>query len=191
MIKAKKALRRTVGRFFRLTAIIFFAKVCNKIEILTYKGQKEQFKEEMIMEKAFLIVMVLIMSIFISGEASAANWATIDSRETKDKVKIITSVDKDSIKRGTDSKQYPKFNRTDGFSAIVKIEFQSTIFEMSDMVFLVSFYEENGVRMYCLLDDYDGDPNYSAKESEIVPINVDGNDSAWPKVWSFVENNLK
>ena len=141
--------------------------------------------------KAFSIVMALVIAIFISGKASAANWAVIDSVETKDEIKIVTSVDKDSIKRGTDSKQYPKFNRTDGFSAIVKVEFQSTIFEMSDMVFLVSFYEENGERMYCLLDDYDGDPKYSAKESEIVPINLDGKDSAWPKVWSFVENNLK
>ena len=143
------------------------------------------------MKKAFSIAMALIMSIFISGEASATNWEVIDTRETKDKVKLITYVDKDSIKRGTDSKQYPKFNRTDGFSAIVRVEFQSTLFEMSDIVSLVSFYEENGKRMYCLLDDYDGDPKYSAKESEIVPINLDGKDSAWPKVWSFVENNLK
>lgn len=158
---------------------------------MTNRGQKEQFKEEMIVKKAFSIVMALIMSIFISGEASAANWEEIDIRETKDKVKLITSVDKDSIKRGTDSKQYPTFNRTDGFSAIVKVEFQSTLFEMSDIVTLVSFYEENGKRMYCLLDDLDGDPQYSAKESELVPISLDGKDSAWPKVWSFIENNLK
>ncbi len=143
------------------------------------------------MKKVFSIAMALIMSIFISGEASAANWEQIDIRETKDKVKLITYVDKNSIKRGTDSKQYPKFNRRDGFSAIVKVEFQSTLFEMSDIVSLVSFYEENGKKIYCLLDDYDGDTKYSAKESEIVPINMDGKDSAWPKVWSFVENSLK
>ena len=56
------------------------------------------------MKKAFSTLMALIMSIFISGEASAANWVEVDTRETKDKVKLITYVDKDSIKRGTDSK---------------------------------------------------------------------------------------
>ena len=191
MIKAKKAFRRTVGRFFRLTAIIFFAKVCNKIEILTYKGQKEQFKEEMIMKKAFSIAMALVIAIFISGKASAANWAVVDSVESKDEVKIVTSVDKDSIKRGTDSKKFPKFNRTDGFSAIVKVEFQSTKVKIDDSVFLVSFYEENGVRMYCILDDYSNDPNYTTKESEITPINVDMSGSVWPIVYNFIENNLK
>ncbi len=143
------------------------------------------------MKKVFSMVIALIMAIFTSGEASAANWVEVDTRETKDKVKLITYVDKDSIKRGTDSKQYPKFNRKDGFSAIVRVKFQSTVFEMSDIVTLVSFYEENGKKMYYLLDDYDGNPKYSAKESELVPMNIDGKDSAWPKVWSFVENSLK
>lgn len=169
----------------------FSAKVCNEIEILTYKGQKENFKEEMIMKKAFSIVMALVIAIFISGKASAANWAVIDSVETKDEVKIVTSVDKDSIKRGTTSEKFPKFNRTDGFSAIMKIEFQTTKFQMSDSVFLVSFYEENGERMYYTLDDYSGDPDYQTKESEITPGNVDGSGRVWPIAWSFVENNLK
>ena len=144
------------------------------------------------MKKVFSIAMALIMSIFISGEASAANWVEVDTRETKDKVKLITYVDKDSIKRGTDSKQYPKFNRTDGFSAIMKIEFQSTKFKMSDSIFLVSFYEENGEKMYCILDDYSEDKNYTpTKEIEITPINVYMSGSVWPKVCSFIENNLK
>ena len=144
------------------------------------------------MKKAFSIAMALIMSIFISGEASAANWAVVDSVEEKGEAKIVTSIDKDSIKRGTDSKQYPKFNRTDGFSAIMKIEFQSTKFKISDSVFLVSFYEENGEKMYCILDDYSEDKNYTpTKESEITPINVYMSGSVWPKVCSFIENNLK
>ena len=143
------------------------------------------------MKKAFSALMAFVMAIFISGEASAANWVEVDTRETQGKVKLITYVDKDSIKRGTDSKKYPKFNRKDGFSAIVRVEFQSTKFEMGDMVTLASFYEENGKRMYYLLDDLDGDPQYSAKESELVPMNIDGKDSAWPKIWDFVKNNLK
>ena len=143
------------------------------------------------MKKAFSIAMALAVAIFISGRASAANWAVIDSVETKDEVKIVTSVYKDSIRHGTDSKQFPKFNRTDGFSAIMKIEIQSTKIKMDDSVFLISFYEENGDRMYCTLDDYSGDPNYPTKESEITPINVDMSGSVWPKVWNFIENNLK
>ncbi len=174
-----------------LTTIKKFAKMCNKIGFLTYKGQKEQFKEEMIMKKVFSIAMALIMSIFISGKASAANWEVIDSSETEDKVKIVTSVDKDSIKRGTDSKQLPKFNRTDGFSAIMKIEILSNKFKIDDSVFLVSFYEKNGERMYCLLDYYSNGPDYKVKESEVTPINVDMSGSVWPKVYSFIENNLK
>ncbi|MBD3878544.1 MAG: hypothetical protein SR1Q5_02505 [Quinella sp. 1Q5] len=85
----------------------------------------------------------------------------------------ITSVNKDSIKRGTDSKKFPKFNRTDGFSAIMKIEFQSTRFKMNDSVFLISFYEENGEKMYCILDDYREDTYYPNEESEITPGNLD------------------
>ncbi len=143
------------------------------------------------MKKLFSVVMALVIAIFISGKASAANWAVVDSEGTRDELKIVTSIDKDSIKRGTKSENFPKFNRTDGFSAIMKIEFQSTKFEMSDSVLLVSFYEENGERMYCLLDNYSGDPNYPTKESEITPVNVDMSGSVWPKLYSFIENNLK
>ncbi|MBQ6131864.1 MAG: hypothetical protein IJL12_05945 [Selenomonadaceae bacterium] len=143
------------------------------------------------MKKAFSIVMALVIAIFISGKASAADWAVIESVEGGDEVKIITSIDKDSIKRGTDSEKFPKFNRTDGFSAIMKIEIQSTKFKMSDSVFLVSFYEENGERMYYILDDYSEDTDYQIKESEITPGNVDGSGRVWPIAWRFIENNLK
>ena len=183
---------RNMGFFgFGLTQENFSAKICNELGFLTYNVQKEKFKEEIIMKKAFSIVLALIMAIFISGKASAANWEVIDSAETEDKVKIITSIDKDSIKRGTDSKQLPKFNRTDGFSAIMKLEILSDKFKIDDSVFLVSFYEEKGERMYCLLDYYSNGPDYKVKESEVTPINVDISGSIWPKVWNFIENNLK
>ena len=143
------------------------------------------------MKKAFSIVMALVIAIFISGKASAANWSVVESADAGDGVKIVTTIDKDSIKRGTDSKKFPKFNRTDGFSAIMKVEILSTKFKIDDTVLLVSFYEENGERMYCTLDDYSENQNYTTKESDITPMNVGTSGSVWPKVWSFVENNLK
>ena len=136
--------------------------------------------------KKFSAVMALVIAIFIGGRASAASWEVIESNDNG----IVTSVDKDSIKRGTDSKNFPKFNRQDGFSAIVKLDVKVSDSKNIEMIYLVSFYENNGERMYCLLDGY-GETSYPSKESEVLQENVDTDGAVWKKVWSYIEKNLK
>ena len=129
--------------------------------------------------------MALVIAFFIGGKASAASWETVDTRSG-----IVTSVDKDSIRRGTDSKNFPKFNRKDGYSAIVKLDIKISDSEKMDLIYLVSFYEQNGERMFCLLDGYEG-TNYPEKESDVLQEKVDIEGRVWPTVWAYIEKNLK
>ena len=135
--------------------------------------------------KKFSAVMALVIAIFISGKASAESWEVIDNSNS-----IIVSIDKDSIKHGTESKNFPKFNRKDGFSAIVKMDVKISDSENIKMIYLVSFYEKDGARMYCLLDS-DDKTSYPSKESEVLQENVDKDGEVWPKVWSYITTNLK
>lgn len=136
------------------------------------------------------MAVAFVFAIIISAEASAASWAFVDPVDSGDEVQIITSVDKDSIKRGTSSRYFPKYNRKDGFSAIVKIAVKVPGAEDTELVNLVSFFGENGVRKYCLLDVY-GKSGSSQNESDILTENVDSDGTTWPKVWKFVSSNLK
>ena len=133
--------------------------------------------------KIFSVVAVLVIALFVSSTASAASWQVIS-----DKNNIVTSIDKDSIRRGTESRKFPKFNRKDGYSAIVKLDFTDLNF---DMVYLVSFYEKNGERMFCLLDGFDNNATYPEKESDVLEEKVDLEGRVWPGVWSYIEKNLK
>lgn len=135
--------------------------------------------------KKFSVIMALVIALFIGGNASAASWVEIDNSDG-----IILSVDKDSIKRGTESKKFPKFNRKDGYSAIVKLDIKMSESEKMDMVYLVSFYEKNGERMFCLLDGY-GNTTYPAKDSDVIQEKVDTEGYVWSKVWDYIEKNLK
>ena len=130
-------------------------------------------------------VLALVIALFVGGTASAASWQVI--RTDGD---IVTSIDKDSIRRGTDSKKFPKFNRKDGYSAIVKLDMKISESENFDMVYLISFYEKNGERMFCLLDGY-GETNYPSKDSEVLQEKVDLEGRVWPDVWTYIEKHLK
>ncbi len=58
------------------------------------------------------------------------------------------------------------------------------------MVYLVSFYEKDGERMFCMLDGYPKS-EYPSKESEVIQEKVDIEGRVWPKVWDYIEKNLK
>ena len=135
--------------------------------------------------KKFSVIMALVIALFIGGNASAASWEVVSADDS-----IVTSIDKNSIKRGTDSKKFPKFNRKDGYSAIVKLDVKVSESEKMDMVYLVSFYEKNGERMFCLLDGY-GKTTYPAKESDVIEEKVDTEGYVWSKVWDYIEKNFK
>lgn len=137
--------------------------------------------------KKFSVVMALMIALFIGGKASAESWVVIDKTDF-----ITTSIDKDSIKRGTESKNFPKFNRKDGYSAKIKFDFEFKEKEIDDFstVNLVSFYEKDGERMFCTLDGYDG-TDYPEKESQVEQEKVDIKGRVMPKVWDYIEKNLK
>ena len=135
--------------------------------------------------KKFSMIIALVVAIFISGNAQAASWVELDTRND-----ITTSIDKDSIKHGTDSKNFPNFNRKDGYSAIVKLNVKTSNSESIDMTSLVSFYEKDGERMFCFLDGYP-ESTYPTKDSEVLQEKVDREGSVFPKVWDYIEKILK
>ena len=136
--------------------------------------------------KLFAVALAMVIALCIGGTASAAtNWVEVSKNDG-----IVTCIDKDSIRRGTVSKKFPKFNRKDGYSAIVKLDITMSDSEKIDMTYLVSFYEKNGERMFCLLDGYNG-VKYPEKESDVLEEKVDIEGRVWPQVWTYIEKNLK
>ena len=135
--------------------------------------------------KIFSVILAFVIALFTSGNASAANWVEVENRDS-----IVIFIDKDSIQRGTDSKKFPNFNRKDGYSAIIKLDIKISDSENLDMTHLISFYEKNGERMFCFLESLDGS-NYPEKDSDILQEKVDTKESAFPKIWDYIEKNLK
>lgn len=135
--------------------------------------------------KVFTVALAFVIALFIGGNASAANWVEVDNRDD-----TVTLVDTDSIRRGTESKKFPKFNRTDGYSAIVKFELIIKGSEKFSMTSLVSFYKKDGERMFRMLEFYEPQAN-DEKESDIIEEKVDIEGRVWPKVCDYIEANLK
>ena len=143
--------------------------------------------------KKFSCLMAFVFVILLSSTALAANWEVVDKNETNG-VTITTSVDKDSIKRGINSKQF-KMSRKDGFSALIKIAVTSNNDNHdATIINYVGFVEEKGKRCYYYMDSYD-------EKGKIVPdetsnpkaeaYDVDKDGEVWPKVWDFITKNLK
>ena len=135
--------------------------------------------------KAFSVALAFVIALFVSGSASAENWVEVEKQGN-----IIALVDKDSIRRGTDSKQFPKFNRTDGYSAIVKLNMKFKDSEDFNMISLMSFYKKNGERMFRTLEFYEPKSD-DMSESDVIEEKVDVEGRVWPKVWDYIEANLK
>lgn len=136
--------------------------------------------------KVFTVALAFVIALFIGGNASAErNWVEVEN--TND---IVFFIDKDSIRRGTDSKKFPMFNRKDGYSAIIKMDMKISESEKLDMVWLISFYEKNGERLFRVLDGYEGTDSPS-KASEVIEEKVDLEGRVWPKVLDYIEANLK
>lgn len=135
--------------------------------------------------KTLSVMLAFVIALFIGGNASAANWVEVEN--TND---IVFLIDKDSIRRGTDSKKFPMFNRKDGYSAIIKLDMKISDSEKFEMVSLMSFYTKNGERMFRVLDGYDS-TDYPSKSSEVIEEKVDLEGRVWPKVLDYIEANLK
>ena len=103
-------------------------------------------------------------------------------------------VDTESIQKGTNSKKFAKYNRSDGFSAIVKFDMKIENNENIEVTNLYSFYEEKGVRKYTALESYDKNGKIGkTEEKDIVTDDVDAKDrgTEFPIIWEFIQKNLK
>ena len=135
--------------------------------------------------KILSVALIFAFAILISNSASAANYEVIET--VKD---VVYSIDKDSIKKGTDSKKFPNFNRKDDYSAIIKVDIKSNDSDDFLMIYLVSFYEENGKKMFHFLDSV-GEAEYPQREDSIKAESIESGGAVWTKIWNYVEKNAK
>ena len=133
--------------------------------------------------KKFSILAAFLCAVMISSTALAADWLQLDG-DNNSKFYI----DKSSIKRGIQSKHYD-FSRTDGYSAIVKMEFtlpDKTI----TLIHLIGFFEDNGVKKFILLESLDENGNIAAQQlDKAEPELLDG--TVWTKFYDYVQKNLQ
>ena len=147
--------------------------------------------------KKLAILAVFVFTLILSTNAFAAKWELVDTvKDSGLEIKVL--VDKDSIRKGTASKKFPKYNRSDGFSAIVKfdmkIEDNEKKMHQVEATNLYSFYEENGVRKYTILESYDKNGKIAeSDEKDILTDDVDAKDSGkeFPIIWEFIQKKLK
>lgn len=135
--------------------------------------------------KAFSVALAFVIALFVSGNASAANWVEVDNKDN-----TTTWVDTDSIRRGTESQKFPKFNRTDGYSAVVKLNLKFPNGTEFNMVSLMSFYKKNGERMFRTLEFYEPKSD-DMTENDVIEEKVDVEGRVWSKVCDYIEANLK
>lgn len=136
--------------------------------------------------KKFSVLVAFICAVMISSTALAADWVKIDTGDDS-----TVYVDKSSIIRGIQSKHYD-FSRTDGCSAIVKIEFAMPDRTVT-LINLVGFFEENGAKKYILLESFDENGKLSAQQlDKVEPEAADGTSGTiWPKVYDYVQKNVQ
>ncbi|MBR6013263.1 MAG: hypothetical protein IK062_05725 [Selenomonadaceae bacterium] len=142
-------------------------------------------------KSAFL--MSFILAVLISSTAFAANWVEID-KFSENGVFITTYVDKDSIKRGIESKQF-NMSSKDGFSANVRFEFNSEKEnKTATLTNYVGFIEKNGKKVYYCMDLFDENGNLiPAKDKNLKAdeYSIENDGEVWIKVWDFISQNLK
>ena len=137
--------------------------------------------------KKFFTLAAFVFAVIISSSALAASWTEIDVGDEITKV----YVDKSSIKRGVHSKALG-VDRSDGFTANIKLELIISEKEQFVMINSMGFFEENGAKKKCYLSEIDenGKP---VKNSSFTPevSAADGSDgSIWPKVYEYIQKNL-
>ena len=143
--------------------------------------------------KKLAILASFIFTLVISANAFAAKWELVDTvKDSEIEIKVL--VDTESIRKGTESKKFAKYNRSDGFSAIVKFDMKIENNENIEVTNLYSFYEEKGVRKYTALESYDKNGKIGkTEEKDIVTDDVDAKDrgTEFPIIWEFIQKNLK
>ena len=137
--------------------------------------------------KKFSVLAAFIFAVMISSSALAATWTQIEVGGDDAKV----YVDKSSIKRGVHSAELG-VDRSDGFSANIKLEFDVSGKKPFVMANAMGFFEDNGVKKKCYIGviDENGNP---VKDDRFKPelSAADGSDGEiWPAVYDYIQKNL-
>lgn len=137
--------------------------------------------------KKFSVLAAFIFAVMISSTALAATWTKIDVGLDDTRV----YVDKSSIKRGVHSAELG-VDRSDGFSANIKLEFDVPGQKPFVMANAMGFFEDNGQKKKCYISviDENGNPVKNDQfKPEVSP--ADGSDGEiWPVVYDYIQKNL-
>ena len=137
--------------------------------------------------KKFFTLAAFVFAVMLSSSALAATWTEIHTSDTNVKVYI----DKSSIKRGVHCAALG-VDRSDGFSANIKLEFVISDKETLAMINTMGFFEENGLKKKCYISEIDENGNpvqNSSFKPEVSP--ADGSDGRiWPEVYEYIQKNL-
>ena len=137
--------------------------------------------------KKFSILAAFVFAVMICSTALAATWTPINVGEDGTTV----FVDKSSIKRGVQSSALG-LNRSDGFTANIKLQFDIPDQKPFVMINTMGFFTDNGAKKKCYIAQIDDNGNVVQDPSfkpEISP--ADGTDGViWPKVYDYIQKNL-
>ena len=137
--------------------------------------------------KKFFTLAAFLCAVIISSSALAASWTEIDVGDKDTKI----YVDKSSIKRGVHSAALG-VDRSDGFTANIKLEMILPGNDKFVMINSMGFFEDNGAKKKCYLGviDENGKP---VQDDSLKPevSAADGSDgSIWPAVYEYLQKNL-
>ena len=137
--------------------------------------------------KKFFTLAAFIFAVMISSSALAATWTEIETDEKGTKV----YVDKSSIKRGVHSAAL-NVDRSDGFSANIKLEFIISDKETFTIINTMGFFEDNGLKKKCYINEIDENGNPVQNPSIKPEVSAaDGSDGRiWPTVYEYIQKNL-
>ncbi len=113
-------------------------------------------------------------------------WLQTGCVTTNEGAGYAVYVDKDSIKYGIASKNFTRYNRSDGFSAYIDLK------DNKSTLFLVGFWRENGKKHCKLLDAFEGDGTPLPYEDHFPDEDTEINESdeGALALFDYVENNL-
>jgi len=140
--------------------------------------------------KIFSILAAFVFAVMISSTAFAATWTPIDVGDLgADDTTVF--VDKSSIKRGVQCAAL-NVNRSDGFTANIKLQFVGPDNKTFAMINTMGFFTDNGAKKKCYIAQIDDNGNVVQDASFKPEISAaDGTDGIiWPKVYDYLQNNL-
>jgi len=141
----------------------------------------------MIRMKKFFTLAAFLFAVMISSSALAATWTEIETGDKTTKV----YVDKSSIKRGVHCAAL-NVDRSDGFSANIKLEFIISDKETFTIINTMGFFEDNGLKKKCYISEIDesGKPVQNPSIKPEVSA-ADGSDGRiWPEVYEYIQKIL-